>query len=501
MHIEVLDPKSKPRLRLSNSRRIEGKSGNTSTHKFVVLYLGPLSNYDDGQPNYLERLRESFKAGRPLIPALEPYCTIDPDYGINFNHNFTPGNPICISNNKHCSNILLDRILDELGLPAVFASCKHLTKIEYDVYGFFKFLVFRQILEPVSKFSTVLQNDNYYAPILDDHNPDNVYDTLTFIERFKKQIIQRMNTNLINNAGRSTEFIYYDVTNFYFETDEPDEDVLDECSTVIESGFRKFGVCKEKRKLPIVQMGLFMDNDGLPVSLESFSGNTLDHLTLKYSLKNSVPGLDLSRFILIGDQGVFAYSYLVHLTDLGNGYIVSKSLIKTRADEREWTYSDEGYTYVNNSFKYKSRIVERVVLDEKQNKRLIKEKVLVYWSEECAKKLMLKSESCFELLTQCSSFKDNFKVSRSQVKNIKRFLSRDILDSNTGELFDSNDLKVLIDHKKIEEYKRSFGFYQIITSELEMADLMIIEKYKGLTEIENQFKIMKSTLETRPIFV
>ena len=145
---------------------------------------------------------------------------------------------------------------------------------------------------------------------------------------------------------------------------------------------RKLGGCKEERKLPIVQMGLFMDDDGIPIAIESFPGNTLDHLTLRPAMKNSIDDLEFSRFILIADRGICNYMNLLHLLDAGNGYIVSKSLLKSAKKEQEWTYTDDGYIVVSPDFKYKSRIVKRKVKDENGNEREIEEKVVVYWSRK-----------------------------------------------------------------------------------------------------------------------
>ena len=130
--------------------------------------------------------------------------------------------------------------------------------------------------------------------------------------------------NLVKKAHRSPEIIYYDVTNFYFEIGEPDEDTFDEDGNLIEKGQRKIGVCKEERKLPIVQMGLFMDDAGIPIAIETFPGNTLDHLTLRPALKKNINGLDFSRFIMVADRGICNYQNLLHVLDAGNGYIVSK---------------------------------------------------------------------------------------------------------------------------------------------------------------------------------
>lgn len=109
------------------------------------------------------------------------------------------------------------------------------------------------------------------------------------------------------------------MTNFYFEIGEPDGDFLDDEGTVLEKGLRKMGVCKEERKLPIVQMGLFMDDQGIPIAIETFPGNTLDHLTLRPALRKTVDGLDFSRFIMIADRGICNYQNLLHVLDAGNG--------------------------------------------------------------------------------------------------------------------------------------------------------------------------------------
>ena len=103
-------------------------------------------------------------------------------------------------------------------------------------------------------------------------------------------------------------------------------------------------------------MGPFMDDSGLPIAIESFPGNTLDHLTLRSALAKNIDDMEFSRFILIADHGICCYPNLLHLKDAGNGYIVSKSLLKSTKKEQEWTYSDDGYICVNNDFKYKSRV-------------------------------------------------------------------------------------------------------------------------------------------------
>ena len=324
MFIEAVQNNGKKYLRLVQSIRVTNKSGYKVSQKKVILNIGPLDRFDDGQPNYVERLKKSFKAGTPLIPSLSPYCDVkkaEETYRFTINE----GSPDCFGHPKLFSHILMERILEELGLNTFFSSYKGFTKLQYDVYGFARLLIFGRLLNPASKYMTVRQNEDYYEPILKDFNPDNVYDTLDFIADNKDKIIRRINTNLVKKAHRSPEIIYYDVTNFYFEIGEPDEDTFDEDGNLIEKGQRKIGVSKEERKLPIVQMGLFMDDAGIPIAIETFPGNTLDHLTLRPALKKNINGLDFSRFIMVADRGICNYQNLLHVLDAGNGYIVSKS--------------------------------------------------------------------------------------------------------------------------------------------------------------------------------
>ena len=244
MHIDLFKNNGKNYIRLVKSKRVENNKGVKVARKEVVFNIGPLEKFDDGQPNYLERLRKSFRVGIPLISTLEQYCENEIPRA-RYSFTFEEGNPNCIGNPKIFSHLLLERIFEELGMRNLFSSYKGFTKIKYDVYGFAKLLVFGRLLNPASKIATVRQNEDYYEPMISNFNPDNVYDTLDFIAENKDRIIRRINTSLVKKANRRPEIIYYDVTNFYFEIERPDDDELDENGEVFEKGLRKMGVCKE----------------------------------------------------------------------------------------------------------------------------------------------------------------------------------------------------------------------------------------------------------------
>jgi len=478
------------------------EKGQKVARKMVILNVGSLEKYDDGEENYLERLRKSFRAGLPLIEALRPYCEKEQPRE-RYKMEFEEGNPNCAGITKIYSYALIERIIEELGLRNFFSTYKGFSKIKYDVYGFGKLLIIGRVLNPASKIATTRQNEDYYEMTLKEYKMDNVYDTLDFIAKNRNQMLRRINTNLVKKAHRRPAIIYYDVTNFYFEIENPDKNEYDEDGKVTLYGLRQNGVCKEERKQPIVQMGLFMDDNGIPITIESFPGNTLDHQTLVKALENNIDEVEFSRFILIGDRGICTYRpNLLHLLATGNGYIVAKSLLKSKMAEQKWAYGEEGYIYEGNSFKYKSRIVDHEVLDEKGKVvQVVTELVVVYWSEKFEKRQKAENKSFLEFLEKLIEHPENFRITATQAKSIRPFLRKEVVNEETGEVLDSSKLKVLIDMDKVSHFRNNMGYYQLVTSELDMDPKEAIDKYHGLSRIEDQFRIMKGSLSTRPVFV
>ena len=487
MFVECFNNNGKKYLRLAESKYVV-LNNKPSVRKNIIFNIGPLDKYDDGKPDYVQRLKDSFKNGNPLIPSLLPYVDRKPikeTYDISFKE----GDPNCIGQTKLFSNALIERIMEEIGLTSFVGKYKQFTNYKFDLMGFVRLLMYGRILNPASKIATMNQNNDYYSEIIKDIYEYNVYDTLSFLFDYKTNLTNWINNRLISKFNRSTNIIYYDVTNFFFEIEEPDED-----------GIRKIGVSKEHREQPIVQMGLFMDEKGLPISIETFPGNTLDHLTLKDALNKTIKDLNLNRFILVGDRGMYRGDNSYYLTSNNNGYIISKSLEKTNKEEKEWALKDEGFTKVSDEFKYKSRVVKRKVKvgDEEKD---ITEKVVIYYSKKFHDKQEHENKSFLEFIKKLEETPENFRITKSQSKSLKKFLKKELVNSKTGEIFKSNDIKALIDFDKVNKYKESFGYYQIVTSELEMDDKKIIDTYHNLTLIEDQFRVMKSDLETRPIYV
>lgn len=467
--------------------------------KRIIKSIGPLSKYDDGKPNYYERLKESFKQGNPLIESLKEYCAQDTT---SHQHKvtFSSGEETCVGDPKIFSHILIERILEELGLIELFRAYKAYDEIDYDLLGFLRLLIYGRVLNPASKMATVEQANDYYNTILKQDYKYNVYDSLDFVYARRKQIFNKVNKIMTSKFNRDTSIIFYDVTNFYFETERPDPDTEDDNGNITK-GLRKMGVSKEERKLPIVQMGLFMDNNGFPISIEAFSGNTLDKLTVKKALNESLDDMKFDRFIFVGDRGMCTYPNIMHIKGKGNGYIVSKSIPASKKEDKLWVINQDGYNYLSDGFKYKSRILTKNAKDEFGTEHEISEKEVVYWSEKFYNRQIKENKSFLEFIDKLEKNPENFRLTSAQSKSIRKFLQKDCLNDETGEILDSNKIKMYIDKDKVNAYKAQFGYYLIITSELEMDDLEVINKYHKLSQIEDQFRVMKSSLETRPVHV
>lgn len=488
--------------------------GKTKQHRVTLKNLGPLSNYDDGKPDLLKRLRKKFNNGE-LIDLKE----FDLEK-IKGEKELIPKNELNLKlNPKNIGYMFLNQIYIALGIDILLNRIKSDSKIDYDLNGLVKMLVFGRILDPQSKKKTFENRDSYLFPIVDSDDINQVYRTLDVLSENSKKIQNRMNTKIKNSSiGRVTNLTYYDVTNYYFETMYGDDDVyeLDEDNEIVKDdkgepiivkkGFRKNGVSKENSKGPIVQMGLFIDNNGIPVSHKLFSGNTQDKTTFKNVLENDIDELDLGKIIVVADNGMNTQENKYLITDKGNGYIVSKSVKKSWTKISSWALEDKDYIEIKNLsneivFKYKSRINEIELTyknsDGTKSKKIVKEKEIVYWSKKHYEKELHQNKKFIEYLESCKEHPDKLK---DKQRKSQEFIEVIDVDKKTGEVIKTKKIVVFLE-EKLKKYKETLGFYSIVTSEIEEEGKEIINRYHGLSRIEDSFRIIKSDLEGRPIYV
>ncbi len=556
-------------LRLSENYRPEGSS---RPKRRVVCVLGSLSKLSDGKPDFLERLRESFRNGTPLIPELEPYVTGKPGQeetkvvmlpfpvkGEGQDGTFLP---------RKYADLILNAYMNELGLSQLFRAIKSQRKIQYDLLGFVKLIVYGRILAPNSKKATLEQNQEYYTSIIKYRfNPSNVYDTLDIVSENSLSIFQTIDRALRKrDGGRNTSVIFYDVTNFYFEIEMNDPDICTNDGVIILEGLRKRGHSKESRPQPIVQMGLFMDKAGVPIGIRPFPGNTVDKSTMITATSEIISPMGYERYIYCADRGLCTLANLAFLVAEGMGYLLSKSIKQSKKEERDWIIEPDGYVLEEDeegvAFKYKHTTRERTFTEEDGTVQTFQEKVVVFWSREYYRRERHMMEGFSDFLTKLEEETKSFSLNASQIRKIQRFLKDEVLESIdpgkdnketsdgtptegngadkkkktsrkrlsqeekdkraadrkaeaarlkslkearkkhlSEQLKDSETAKTLIDWEKVNRWRDYAGYYQIVTSELEMDDLSIIGTYRELTQIENRFRTMKGPLCTRPIYL
>ena len=406
MYIDCVKNSRKPYLRVAESYSVN-ENGVRKNRKRTIRNIGPLSRFDDGKPDFLKRLQQSFKEGNPLIESLSDLVESKPTRR-RVKVEYDPEkDEDCFSNPKNIGYFLLDALYDALGIYDVLNKHKSMTKIEYDLNGLAKLLAFGRILNPDSKSETFKNRDKYAFNVTSSNNLAEVYRALDPMHRKADAIQARMNHKVKGSIGRNTEVCFYDVTNFYFEIEQNDGDIVDEMGVVVREGSRKKGPSKEKRAEPIVQMGLFMDDNGIPIAYRLFPGNHIDQTTLRPALKASIDRLDFGKVIIVADGGLNSDKNIAHILSEGNGYILSKSTKKSAKTVKGWMLEEDGYEWnESRTFKVKSKIRQRTITDEKGIKTEITEKLVCYWSKKHYDREVRENAKFIEYLESVVKFPD-----------------------------------------------------------------------------------------------
>jgi transposase len=403
------------------------------------------------------------------------------------------------NNRKNFGYAAILKIYHQLGLDVFFKNKSRHEKFEYNTNSIMMLLAVSRLLSPGSKKKAFEEKSRYFERF--NFSLADVYRSLSHFSKVATEFQRYLNAQITAKYGRNTKTIYYDVTNFYFEIDEGDE-------------FRKFGVSKENRRNPIVQMGLAIDADGIPLHYDLFPGNTLDKETFRPVIGEVRRKYDTGRIIVVSDMGIITGDNIFYLQgkEKGkgfNGYVFSFSVRGATKAFKEYILYDEGYVdkdgksaNENADFKIKSRIIAReinVTLSSgKRTKKTIYEKQVVFWGRKYALKSKAEREEILKKAYDLAANPQKYNKATSYgaakyVKNLK-------FDEKTGEVLEVKEHPV-IDLERIAEEEKYDGYYAIVTSELDMSDIEIIDTYRGLWKIEETFRITKGVLETRPIYV
>jgi transposase len=350
-----------------------------------------------------------------------------------------------------------------------------------------KLLVFSRLLNPSSKKKTFEDKEMYFENT--DFSLDDLYRSLNFINKHKEALQLWIHKHIKEQYNRNTDLVYYDVTNYYFEIDEPDD-------------LRKKGVCKEHRPNPIVQMGLFMDNIGMPIAYKLFSGNTVDKVTLIPMLRQVKKEYDLGRIIVVADKGLNTGDNIYYTLSRKDGYVISQTVRGANEELKSYVLNEDGYTWYGKEYKKKSRLCPREIsvtsVSGKKIKRTVHEKQVIFYSEDYAKRA--KADRAPALMKAMDLISNPGKYNKAISYGAAKYVKNIEFDKKTGEILTTKSLP-LLDEDKLRKEEEMDGYYAIITSEWEKTDDEIIEIYRGLWRIEESFKVTKSELEARPVYL
>jgi len=433
---------------------VEGyRDENGKSKQRIIKKYGNLEDLEAKDPNILEKLRAQAKE----IPKNEVKITL----------NLSDPNTEK-EKDKNYGYFFLENIYNELDISTFLKSFSFKKNHHYNIDEIMKMLVFGRILKPESKKKSFEGGDEYFTPFKCELN--SVDQLLAQMDEIKEDLQGHLNRKVSETYGRDATLVFYDVTNYYFETDIEDE-------------FKKKCVSKDKKTKPLIEMGLLIDEKGLPITYQLFPGNANERGTLIPFLADVRQKYKLGRITLTADKSFNSVKNLTNLLSKDDGYIVSqkvrngsKKFIKEVLDEEDYVTND------SNIFKIKSFIRERNVKNEFGSNEIIKEKCVCFWSKnnnDCEKKRREKAEEKLE----------------EYLNNPSKYTK---VDKETTEI---EDKEVVLAFEK-EKYEREVsldGYYVLVSSELEMTNAEIIEKYRGLWKIEESFRVIKPDLEGRPV--
>jgi len=478
--------KSTGRTYLSIIHGFRDKDGKSKSKVIESIgYVDELSKEYDDPIAHFTKVAEAMSEEHKITKKIT--ITIDMDKEIDRNG----------INRKNYGYIVFSKIYHELEIDRYLDNARRNENFKFNTEAIMRMLIFTRLLYSGSKRASFLNKDLFFENF--DFSLYDVYEALTHFNKISSGMQQHLHERVSEQYDRNTKLVYYDVTNYYFEIDKEDE-------------LRKKGVSKENRKDPIVQMGLMIDSKRLPITYQIFPGNTHDSQTLIPMLTEIKKKFKVGRIVVVADKGLNCGDNIAYNTILEDGYIYSKSVRGGSNEFKEWVLGEAGYIEIkdkNNEIKYKkkSKIVPdaviNVTIDKEGNKNKkkqmkVEQKWIVFYSEKYAKRAKEKREEAIEkakkMIKNPAKYRSTFDHGAAgYIKNLK-------IDKDTGEIINIEDTLEL-DIKKIEEEEKYDGYNAIATSELDDSDENIIDTYRGLWQIEDSFKVTKSILGTRPIYV
>ena len=423
---------------------------------------------------------------------------------------------------KNIGYAIFKYIYKELELNKFWKQIQSQYEIDYDLDKIFQLMIYSRIISPASKKQT-FENRNFFYEKFKDFELADVYRALTIFGEHEEELQKWIYDHSVTQYHRDLSTTFFDCTNYYYDISKPDIDDLDEDGNLLLKRYRKYGPEKNHRKDPIVELGLLMDNSGIPLAYDLFPGNESEKLHMLPIINRARTQYGFGRIIVVADRGLNTSDNIFMLNGKNNiennprdGYIYGQSVRGADSEFKEWVLKQDGYintkivekedddTSMNGGiFRHKSRIYPKKISIKRERNDgtmfkqsiTVEQKQMVYFSEKYQKKQKLERDRAIERAKDLINHPKKYdKVSAKGASGYVMNLSF----NKDGEIIDKN---LVLDIEKIKEEEKYDGYYSIVTSELKMDDIEIREKYRGLIRIEDTFKITKSEFDTRPIFV
>lgn len=465
--------------------------------------------------NEVKKMNEEYRSGRS-----EFIVTMD------FNERIpSTDSPCSNSTSLNIGYLYLKNIYAKLNLSDFFKSVSSDRKITYDCNKICQFLTYARILDPASKYGTYDKLDTYYEKPQVEYQ--HMIRFLDILERNSDKYLKHLFDNSENIVKRDTSVMYYDCTNYFFETEKPDEEIVDEVTGEIILGLRQFGISKEHKTSPIVEMGLIMDSRGIPISMCIHPGNTNEQLTAVPLEKEVIKMTGNKKFIYCADAGLGSYNIRKFNDMGGRAYIVTQSVKKLGQEIKDIVFNDSNYRLLSNDdaitlkemrtfnkkdannlslyndFAYKvipaNTAMDTGLYEEKvyKNGRTKKVKakgtlhqyIIVTFSRKMMEYQRTIRERQLERAKKLLRLKDPEKIKKGP-NDIRRFLK------NTS----SDTANYVLDMDKIHEEEKYDGFYAVATN-LDDSAKDILAVAQNRYKIEDCFRIMKTNFDARPVFL
>ena len=465
--------------------------------------------------NEVKKMNEEYRSGRS-----EFIVTMD------FNERIpSTDSPCSNSTSLNIGYLYLKDIYAKLNLSDFFKSVSSDRKITYDCNKICQFLTYARILDPASKYGTYDKLDTYYEKPQVEYQ--HMIRFLDILDRNSDQYLKHLFDNSENIVKRDTSVMYYDCTNYFFESEKPDEKIVDEVTGEIILGLRQFGISKENKTSPIVEMGLIMDSRGIPISMYIHPGNTNEQLTAVPLEKEVIKMTGNKKFIYCADAGLGSYNIRKFNDMGGRAYIVTQSVKKLGQEIKDIVFNDSNYRLLSNDdaitlkemrtfnkkgannlslyndFAYKvipaNTAMDTGLYEEKvyKNGRTKKVKakgtlhqyIIVTFSRKMMEYQRTIRERQLERAKKLLRLKDPEKIKKGP-NDIRRFLK------NTS----SDTANYVLDMDKIHEEEKYDGFYAVATN-LDDSAKDILAVAQNRYKIEDCFRIMKTNFDARPVFL